>query len=51
MKDFCVLCDQVTTHDIVREIKTEEQNLGDAILTLIRDHRALLDEIEAPRTP
>ena len=45
-KDFCVWCDQATSHDAVQEIKAEEQNLRDAILTLIRDDPALLDDIE-----
>ena len=45
-KDFCVWCDQATSHDAVREIKAEEQNLRDAILTLIREDPDLLDDIE-----
>jgi integrase len=45
-KDFCVWCDQATSHDAVREIKAEEQNLRASILTLIREDPALLDDIE-----
>ena len=45
-KDFCVWCDQATTHDAVQEIKAEEQNLRTAILTLIKEDPDLLDDIE-----
>lgn len=45
-KDFCVWCDQATSHDAVQVIKAEEQNLRDAILTLIKEDPALLEDIE-----
>jgi integrase len=45
-KDFCVWCDQATSHDAVQEIKAEEQDLRDSILTLIREDPELLDDIE-----
>jgi len=45
-KDFCVWCDQATSHDAVQEIEAEEQNLRDSILTLIREDPDLLDDIE-----
>jgi hypothetical protein len=45
-KNFCVWCDQATSHDAVQEIKAEEQNLRDSILTLIREDPELLDDIE-----
>ena len=45
-KDFCVWCGQATSHDAVEEIKAEEQDLRDSILTLIKEDPELLDDIE-----
>ncbi|WP_248895372.1 tyrosine-type recombinase/integrase [Haloplanus halobius] len=45
-KDFCVWCDQATSHDAVQDIKAEEQDLRDSILTLIREDPELLNDIE-----
>ena len=45
-KDFCVWCGQATSYDTVEEIKAEEQDLRDSILTLIKEDPELLDDIE-----
>ena len=45
-KDFCVWCNQATSHDAVEEIMAEEQDLRDAILKLIKEDPEVLDDIE-----
>jgi integrase len=45
-KDFCVWCDQATSHHAAREIMAEEQDLRDSVLNLIREDPELLDDIE-----
>ena len=45
-EDFCVWCGQATDHGAIEAVKEEEQDLRDAILTLIREDPELLDDIE-----
>ena len=43
---FCVWCKQAVDHGAIEKVKAEEQDLRDAILNLIREDPALLDDIE-----
>lgn len=46
-EEFCVWCKQATDYGAIEKVKAEEQDLRNAILRLIREDPALIDDIQS----